>query len=43
MMPTKVANVYLYVQTYKGSYSQAMVFPLVMYEWESWTIKKAEH
>ena len=20
-----------------------MVFPLVMYEWESWTIKKAEH
>ena len=22
---------------------KAMVFPLVMYGWESWTIKKAEH
>ena len=22
---------------------KAMVFPAVMYEWESWTIKKAEH
>ena len=22
---------------------KAMVFPVVMYEWESWTIKKAEH
>ena len=21
----------------------AMVFPVVMYGWESWTIKKAEH
>ena len=27
----------------KGSYSQAMVFPVVMYQCESWTIKKAEH
>ena len=26
----------------KGSSSQAMVFPVVMYECESWTIKKAE-
>ena len=22
---------------------KAMVFPVVMYGWESWTIKKAEH
>ena len=22
---------------------KAMDFPVVMYEWESWTIKKAEH
>ena len=22
---------------------KAMVFPVVMYEWDSWTIKKAEH
>ena len=26
----------------KGQY-KAMVFPVVMYRWESWTIKKAEH
>ena len=26
----------------KGPYSQAMVFPVVMYGSESWTIKKAE-
>ena len=26
----------------KGLYSQAMVFPVVMYGRESWTIKKAE-
>ena len=30
-LPTKVCLV------------KAVVFPLVMYEWESWTIKKAEH
>ena len=28
---------------YKGLYSQAMVFTVVMYGCESWTIKKAEH
>ena len=22
---------------------KAMVFPVVMYGWESWTVKKAEH
>ena len=27
----------------KGSYSQTMVFPVVMYGCESWTIKNAEH
>ena len=27
----------------KGLYSQTMVFPVVMYGCESWTIKKAEH
>ena len=27
----------------KGLYSQAMIFPVVMYGYESWTIKKAEH
>ena len=27
----------------KGTYSHAMVFPVVMYGCESWTIKKAEH
>ena len=27
----------------KGLYSQAMVFPVVMYGRESWTIKKTEH
>ena len=27
----------------KGPFSQAMVFPVVMYGCESWTIKKAEH
>ena len=27
----------------KGLSSQAMVFPVVMYGCESWTIKKAEH
>ena len=27
----------------KGPSSQAMVFPVVMYECESWTVKKAEH
>ena len=27
----------------KVLYSQAMVFPVVMYGCESWTIKKAEH
>ena len=26
----------------KGRSSQAMIFPVVMYEFESWTIKKAE-
>ena len=31
ILPTKVCIV-------KG-----MVFPVVVYEWESWTIKKAEH
>ena len=30
-LPTKVHSV------------KAMVFPVVMYGWESWTIKKAEH
>ena len=30
-LPTKVCRV------------KAMVFPVVMYGWESWTIKKAEH
>ena len=30
-MPTKVRLV------------KAMVFPMVMYGWESWTVKKAEH
>ena len=30
--------------TNKGPYSQrAKVFPVVMYECESWTVKKAEH
>ena len=29
--------------TNKGLYSQTMVFPVVMYECESWTIKKAKH
>ena len=29
----------------KGSsrFNKAMVFPVVMYECESWTVKKAEH
>ena len=27
----------------KGPYSKAMVFPVVKYECESWTMKKAEH
>ena len=27
----------------KGLFSQAMIFPVVMYGCESWTIKKAEH
>ena len=27
----------------KGPSSQTMVFPVVMYVCESWTIKKAEH
>ena len=27
----------------KGPFSQAMVFPVVMYGCESWTVKKAEH
>ena len=27
----------------KGPYSQTMVFPVVMYGCESWTIKNAEH
>ena len=27
----------------KGPYIKAMVFPVVMYECESWTIKEAEH
>ena len=30
-LPTKVRQV------------KAMVFPVVMYGWESWTVKKAEH
>ena len=28
---------------YKGSLVEAMVFLVIMYGWESWTIKKAEH
>ena len=31
-----------YYSADKGPYSQAMVFPVVMYGCESWTIKKAE-
>ena len=27
----------------KGLYSQSFVFPVIMYGYESWTIKKAEH
>ena len=27
----------------KGCLVKAMVFPVVMYGWESWTLKKAEH
>ena len=27
----------------KGLYSKAMIFPVVIYDSESWTIKKAEH
>ena len=27
----------------KGPFCQAMVFPVVMYGCESWTMKKAEH
>ena len=27
----------------KGLYSQSYGFPVVMYGWESWTMKKAEH
>ena len=27
----------------KGHLVEAMAFPVVMYDWESWTIKKAEH
>ena len=26
-----------------GPFSQVIVFPVVMYGYESWTIKKAEH
>ena len=37
-MPTKVHLVKTKVRLVK-----AMVFPVVMYECESWTIKKAEH
>ena len=29
--------------TEKVGLVKAMVFPVVMYGWESWTIKKAEH
>ena len=32
-----------YYFAHKGSSSQAMVFPVVMYGCESWTIKKVEH
>ena len=28
--------------TNKGSYNQSMVFPVAVYGYESWTIKKAE-
>ena len=27
----------------KGRIVKAMVFPVVMHGWESWTVKKAEH
>ena len=27
----------------KGPYSQSCILPVVMYEYECWTIKKAEH
>ena len=31
------------VVAFKASLVQAVVFPVVMYGWESWTVKKAEH
>ena len=37
-----VSNVSLSI-CHEGNLVKAMVFPAVMYGWESWTIKKAEH
>ena len=40
-LDTVLKNIHYFA--YKGMYSQAMVFLVVMYGCESWTIRKAEH
>ena len=39
----KSRDITLSARHYKGLLVKAMVFPVVMYGCESWTIKKAEH
>ena len=39
----KSREITLSARHYKGLLVKAMVFPVVMYVCESWTIKKAEH
>ena len=43
MRERKILNIVIGQRVFRGSLVKAMVFPVVMYGCESWTVKKAEH
>ena len=43
LLPIHSVGNSVYLLTPKVHLVKAMVFPVVMYGWESWTVKKAEH
>ena len=42
MRETKILNIVIGQRVFRGSLVKAMVFPVVMYGCESWTVRKAE-
>ena len=42
MRERKILNIVIGQRVFRGSLVKAMVFPVVMYGCESWTVRKAE-